>query len=561
MIYNQGFGGGMKPKIIVTAPTGTVVTATKGTTTITASESSGKYVILADDYGTWTITGTKGSQSVSAEVNVVAVDTYEVTLDMTPKVLNDATWEQIRDVADASTGPNYWSVGDTKEITINGKLSDGLTLSNYSTWVYIIGFDHNSSVEGTGIAFQGFKTAQTGGTDIALCDSGYAVGQWSGQWFNMNNSNTNAGGWQSSRMRNTTIPVVKSALPTELTSVIKTTSIYTDNTGGSSDTASYVTATQDDIYLLAEFEIFGTRTYANSAEQNYQQQYAYYVAGNSKIKYKYNATATSVYWQGRSRSVYTSATEGFCYVFTNGTGSVDSAVASHGLAPAFKVGSNPPPQPISALSVGSSIYCNVDGVKTEFIVVNQGKPSDIYDDSCDGAWLLMKDVYENNLWNTSSGNLYSSSYIYSYLNNTFINKFDSGVQGIIKQVKIPYVNGTGTGSGTYPVASGANGISEKIFPLSCYEVGWTTATDNTYPPADGALLSYFGTHGRLAYKDGSTSGYWLRSPFVGNTYVYIVNDVGNCVTVVVSRSATYGIRPAFILPFDTQVDFQGNIVT
>src|SRR5574344_761108 len=114
MIYNQGFGGGMKPKIIVTAPTGTVVTATKGTTVITAGESGGKYVILADDYGVWTIAGTKGSQSVSQDVNVVAVDTYEVTLDFTPRVLNDATWEQIRDVADASMGPNYWSVGDTK---------------------------------------------------------------------------------------------------------------------------------------------------------------------------------------------------------------------------------------------------------------------------------------------------------------------------------------------------------------------------------------------------------------------------------------------------------------
>ena len=558
MIYNQGFGGGMKPKIIVTAPTGTVVTATKGTTVIAAGEAGDKYVILADDYGVWTVAGTKGSQSASQDVNVVAVDTYEVTLDFTPKVLNDATWEQIRDAADASTGPNYWSVGDTKQITMNGKVSDGLTLSNYSTYVYIIGFDHNSSVEGTGIAFGGFKTAASGGTDVALCDSGYGTNKTSGQWFNMNNSNTNTGGWNSSRMRSTTIPLVKSALPPELTSVIKTTSIYSDNTGGGSDVASYVTATQDELYLLAEFEIFGARTWANSAEQNYQQQYAYYAAGNSKIKYRHNSTATAAIWW--ERSVYATLNGTFCSVNTNGLASSSDAIRSRGLAVAFKVGSNPPPQPISALAVGSSVFCNVGGVKTEFIVVNQGKPSDIYDDSCDGTWLLMKNVYENKRWNTSGGNQYSSSYIYGYLNNTFINNFDDGIQGIIKQVKIPYVNGYGSGSGTYPVASGANGISEKIFPLSCYEVGWTSATDNTYPPADGALLSYFSTHGRLAYKDGSAAGYWLRSPYVGNAYVYVVNDVGNCIPVVVSRSATYGIRPAFILPFDTQVDFHGNIV-
>ena len=87
------------------------------------------------------------------------------------------TWAQIKEVTEKSRGANYWSVGDTKQITINGKLSDGLTLSNYNTWVYIIGFDHNSEKEGTGIAFQGFKTAQANGTDICLCDSGYASGK------------------------------------------------------------------------------------------------------------------------------------------------------------------------------------------------------------------------------------------------------------------------------------------------------------------------------------------------------------------------------------------------
>ena len=335
MIYNQGFGGGMKPKIIVTAPTGTVVTATKGTTVITAGESGGKYVILADDYGVWTVAGTKGSQSASQDVNVVAVDTYEVTFAFIPDILNDATWEQIKAVADASEGANYWSVGDTKEITLNGKVSDGLTLSNYKTWVYIIGFNHNASVEGTGIAFGGFKTAQSSGTDVALCDSGYNSTKSIGQWFNMNNANTNAGGWSSSRMRSTTLPLVKSALPFDLQAVLKTTSIYSDNTGGGSDTASYVTATQDELYLLAEFEIFGARTYANSAEQNYQRQYAYYVAGNSKIKYNHSSTATDVRWW--DRSVFAANAVLFCLVTTAGTAGRAAASVSIGLAVAFKI--------------------------------------------------------------------------------------------------------------------------------------------------------------------------------------------------------------------------------
>lgn len=134
-------------------------------------------------------------------------------------------------VADASAGANYWSIGDCKQITINGKLSDGLTLSNYNTYVYIIGFDHNKDVEGTGIAFQGFKTAQANGTDVCLCDNGYSSDKPSGQWFNMNNNNDNSGGWNGCNMRKNTLPIVKSALPSDLQAVLKMTSIYSDNTG------------------------------------------------------------------------------------------------------------------------------------------------------------------------------------------------------------------------------------------------------------------------------------------------------------------------------------------
>ena len=561
MIYNQGFGGGMKPKIIVTAPTGTVVTATKGTTTITASESGGKYVILADDYGTWTITGTKGSQSASAEVNIIAVDTYEVTLDFTPKVLNDATWAQIQEVADASTGANYWSVGDTKEITINGKLSDGLTLSNYSTYVYIIGFDHNKDVEGTGIAFQGFKTAVSGGIDVALCDSGYDQGKTSGQWFNMNNSDSSVGGWNSSHMRSTTLLLVNSSLPSELTSVIKTTSIYSDNTGGGFNVASYVTATQDDLYLLAEFEIFGARTYANSAEQNYQKQYAYYVSGNSKVKYRHDSTATAVYWW--ERSAYATNGSRFGIVHTDGTANSYNARGSIGLAVAFKVGSNPPPQPISNLAVGSSVFCNVNGVKTKFIVVNQGKPSDMYDDSCNGSWLLMKDIYENRVWQSGNADKYESSDINTYLNSTFLNLFDSNIKDTIKQVKIPYRKNGGSG-GTDQ--SGANGLSTKIFLLSGYEVGLTTS-DNSYFPQDGAKLSYFesGTgasalNKRIAYLNGSAADWWFRSPYTYSTNsAWYVDPDGDYYWAYASNSC--GVRPTLVLPFDTKVDIGGNIVT
>ena len=336
MIINRyAKGGGLSPRIVVTAATGSTVTCTKGGTTLTATEAGGKWTFNLNDFGTWTVNATLGDKSATKDVDVVWAQLYEVTLSFVDATLNNNDWETIKQVADASAGANYWSVGDTKQITINGKVSDGLTLSNYQTWVYIIGFDHNSDKEGTGIAFGGFKTAQTSGIDVALCDSGYNSSKSSGQWFNMNNSSTNSGGWSSSRMRSTTLPLVKAALPSELTSVIKTTSIYSDNTGGGSDTASYVTATQDELYLLAEFEIFGKRSHANSAERNHQQQYAYYVAGNSKIKHRHDSTATAVTWW--ERSVYAEAANSFCFVYTDGTVNAGNASFSRGLAVAFKI--------------------------------------------------------------------------------------------------------------------------------------------------------------------------------------------------------------------------------
>ena len=339
MIFNRyargGGGGGLGAFIYVTVEAGSTVTATMGTMTRNAVYSQGVYVIDVPAFGDWVVTATKGANTATATVSVTKAGMYEVTLLFVDATLNNNDWETIKQVADASAGANYWSVGDTKQITMNGKLSDGLTLSNYNTWVYIIGFDHNKDVEGTGIAFGGFKTAASGGIDVALCDSNYLSNKTSGQWFNMNNSATNTGGWASCRMRSTTLPLVKSALPSELTSVIKTTSIYSDNTGGGSNTASYVTATQDDLYLLAEFEIFGARSLANSAERNHQKQYAYYVAGNSKVKYHHNSTAAAVKWW--ERSVYVTDANYFCGVNTNGAASYDSASASYGVAVAFKI--------------------------------------------------------------------------------------------------------------------------------------------------------------------------------------------------------------------------------
>ena len=257
--------------------------------------------------------------------------------------LNDMTWEQIRAISDAGKAADYFNLGDTKTITINGKVGN-TTFSNLSIDAFIIGFNHNSAREGANRIH--FKIGKISGVHIALCDSNYGRSGSSASFFQMNASNTNSGGWNGSSMRKTllgnsgtpTSPPSNSllaALPSDLRAVMKAVTKYSDNTGGGSNTASYVTSTTDYLFLLSEYEYHGARTYANSAEQNYQAQYDYYKAGNSKVHYKHNATGTAAsVW---CRSVYSSSTSLFCLVYTNGNATNRAAGHSWALAPCFFV--------------------------------------------------------------------------------------------------------------------------------------------------------------------------------------------------------------------------------
>lgn len=210
-------------------------------------------------------------------------------------------------------------------------------------------------------------------------------------------------------------------------------------------------------------------------------------------------------------------------------------------------------------AVGSIVKLKVNGAAKEFIVVHQGKPGSMYDESCNGTWLLMKDIYESRQWHSTNTNYLEYSTIHSYLNSTFLNLFESNIRDAIKQVKIPYrKNGGGGGADQ----SGANGLPAKIFLLSGYEVGWTTS-DNQNFPVDGAKLSYFeagtGTSAnnkRVANLDGSVFFWWLRSPYAsGNVWRVSPNGLYD------SSNASYSncIRPALILPQDMEVDSSGNV--
>ena len=326
--------------ITVTVDSGASVSLQKDGATIQTKTSTGTVVFTVTETGTYTIVATKNGQTTSGSVNVVSGTTsYSLTLSFISYTLNNNEWSVIKSVSDAGQGANYWSIGDRKEVTLNGTVGH-LSLSNYTTYAFIIGFNHNASVEGTNrIHFQFAKTALSGGTDVALCDRYYSS---PGGGFRMNTSNSTSGGWASSNMRTAICGTslsnysgtIIAVIPAALRAVLKSVTKYTDNVGHSGN-ESAVTATTDYFFLLSEFEVFGSIKYANRNESSKQAQYAYYSAGNSKIKHKHNSTSTAASWWLRSPAAYSS--NYFVFVYTDGTVYYAEAYLSSGFAPGFCV--------------------------------------------------------------------------------------------------------------------------------------------------------------------------------------------------------------------------------
>ena len=286
--------------------------------------------------------------------------------------LETASWARISEISAEGTAANYWAVGDTKSVKVNGTVG---TLSvNATYYVYILGFNHNSEIEGNGITFGTFKSAASNGIDLCLIDSDYDGYDSNGtKYFNMNHwGQSNNGGWAGCDMRydilgstdkapsgygsakttsvvgydasstcatNPVANTLMAALPSGLRAVMKPMTKYTDGKGNSSNTEANVVATIDYLPLLAEFEIFGARSHANRYEQNKQKQYDYYAAGNSKNKYRHSATdanpTTAAYWW--QRSAYSSNGTYFCPVDANARSNAIGAYFSYGIAPIFKV--------------------------------------------------------------------------------------------------------------------------------------------------------------------------------------------------------------------------------
>lgn len=292
---------------------GEITLSNSNTTAVTAMRSGDTITVTANAEGSATITVT-----LAAGQNYTGGSTtISATVSLFSPTLSDNTPEQIQAAAQAGIASTLWSVGDKTENISIGSFSGISATTNIAA--FIIGFDHNSSKEGTNRIH--FQFGKIGTTDVAF----YSL--------TMNSSNTNVGGWNGSNMRTTHCPAFLAALPSSWQSVISDCTKYTDNTGSTASSA--VTSTTDKIFLLAEYEVFGSIKYANSYEQNSQQQYTYYKNGASKVKYRHSSTGSTCYWWLRSPRA--SDTYPFCCGGINGSNDCDRATNSNGFAPGFSI--------------------------------------------------------------------------------------------------------------------------------------------------------------------------------------------------------------------------------
>lgn len=296
--------------------------------------------------------------------------TISVSAEFLPAVgtaLNDCSWEDIQKIAKAGLATNYWELGATKTIKLNGTVGT-LSLSNLSIDVFIIGFDHNNTYEGSNTIH--FQIGKINTTRVGLIDSGYNSYYTNGtKYFNMNHwGNYNYGGWAGCDLRydvlgstdvapsgygsavttsrtgysatstcatNPVSGTLMAALPYDLRAVMMGVTKYADAVGNSSNSSANVKGYVDYLFLLAEYEVQGTRSYANQYEKNYQAQYAYYAKGNSKVLYRHSATSSTAWWWLRSACY--SYGDHFCIVSTGGSAYANNARLASALSPGFVI--------------------------------------------------------------------------------------------------------------------------------------------------------------------------------------------------------------------------------
>lgn len=229
--------------------------------------------------------GGEGEKSVTITIDSVSGNIkIIVSAVVVIKALNDCTWAEISQISSSGQAANTFSVGDQKEIVLNGRFADR-HFQDTTAALFIIGINHNASREGENlIHFELLKSVTTGNL-ICFTDNDYPYSGGSNS-LRMNTSDDNSCGWEDSLVRyvldSTARPTsstgLASILPDELKNVMKTATKY-------SYRVSTVVSTSDYVSIFSEKEVFGTITDGPTSESDYQVQYEYYASGNSVLHY------------------------------------------------------------------------------------------------------------------------------------------------------------------------------------------------------------------------------------------------------------------------------------
>ncbi len=298
--YSSVGGGGGAIYLRAQGQKGNVVTATLGDKVKSGTiDESGALMLRLPGLGLWKVKTQSGSFSYEQDVKVYR---YGITpcWAVAKKAFAECTPAEIQFIAQAGLAPTFWERGDKRLIT----MTDGEEI-----YAQIADFDHDYRIDGktkiplTLVMEDCFKATQK-----------------------MNNSDTNAGGWENCVFRTVTLPSLRNKFPEEWRAIMTTCQKKTS--AGSQ--SSVINTTNDDLFLLSEVEIFGTTTYSFAGEGD---GYPIFTDANSRVKRVNGAAAT--WWE---RSPNTGNSANFCRVAAAGAVAYSNASYAYGIALGFCVG-------------------------------------------------------------------------------------------------------------------------------------------------------------------------------------------------------------------------------
>ena len=208
------------------------------------------------------------------------------------------TWEMIKKCSESGMAEQFYAVGDEKTVSIDG--------TDYI--VTIMDFNHDDLADGSG------KAGITIGLKNLLTTKHV-----------MNSSGSNSGGWESCEMRSWLQSDVLGWLPADLQAAIK--KVSKKATAGSKSTT--IKTSEDNLFLLAEVEIFGSKTYGSLDEGT---QYSYFTTTSRRVK-TLGDSGSATYWWERSPNV--SYSNAFCGVYSDGGASGNYASNTYGVSFGF----------------------------------------------------------------------------------------------------------------------------------------------------------------------------------------------------------------------------------